>query len=129
VVEKSLEVEESKPAKRKVIHFMQPHAPYITEEGFDGFMDVISGSKSIDDLRDAYIRNIEVVLPEVERLAEEMEGRVVVTADHGELLGEYGMFSHPYGLRAKELREVPWHVISDGEKETKKPSELDDIDF
>lgn len=31
--------------------------------------------------------------------------------------GGYDMFSHPYGVKAKELREVPWHVVKDESKD------------
>ncbi|MFB6144605.1 MAG: hypothetical protein ABEJ98_04815 [Candidatus Nanohaloarchaea archaeon] len=130
LTEKALEQEERYPGKRKIIHFMQPHGPYIQEEKFDGISEVVKGEAEIADLRDAYIKNIESVLPEVERLKEKLNGRVVITGDHGELLGEYGMFSHPYGLKAKELREVPWHVIKDEKKDfVEYERELNNVDF
>lgn len=128
LTEKALQVENKRPEKRKIIHFMQPHAPYINETDVNGFMDVINGDKSVKDLCGAYKRNIEVIMPELEKLKEKMSGKIVVTADHGELLGEYGMYSHPYGVRAKELREVPWHVIKDEEKEV-ETDEITGIDI
>jgi hypothetical protein len=37
---------------------------------------------------------------------------LVVTADHGELLGEQGLYLHRSNLQLPELMTVPWFVIS-----------------
>jgi len=42
----------------------------------------------VADLRRAYVENLEIVLPSVDRLIRELDGKSVVSADHGELLGE-----------------------------------------
>lgn len=34
--------------------------------------------------------------------------QIVVTSDHGELLGEYGLFFHYSNLDAPQLYTVPW---------------------
>ena len=41
-------------------------------------------------------------------MVKELDGKVVVTADHGELLGENGHWGHKIGLENTELLEVPW---------------------
>lgn len=127
VTDSAIQMEKRFPGKRKVIHFMQPHKPYIDTEGDWAFEEVWKGEKRFEDLKQAYRDNIEVVLPEIERIKENLDGKIVVTADHGELLGEYGLYGHLYGLNAAELREVPWHVVKDGEKsiESEDIEELD----
>lgn len=128
VTEAAIEAEEDHPSKRKVVHFMQPHKPFINTEGDWAYEEVWDGKKTHKELREAYRDNVEVLLDEIDRLKEEMSGKVVITADHGELLGEYGLYSHLYGVKAKELREVPWHVIKDDDKDVEK-SEIRNIDI
>jgi hypothetical protein len=106
-----------------VAHFQQPHDPYIGDYrlqdvlGEEEFRPLNSyqtwdlyrnGVITQDELRKAYRSNLVRVLKEVARLVEEVDDRrIVVTADHGEMLGECGIVAHP----RKEhhlLREVPW---------------------
>ncbi|WP_414836708.1 hypothetical protein [Candidatus Nanohalococcus occultus] len=107
------------PEKKKVIHFMQPHHPFIefnySEYEEDGSIWDIAqkGLLSRDKIWNAYRENLEYVMPHVRELAQELEGRTVVTADHGNLAGENGLYHHPYGAKSKGLREVPWDVISE----------------
>lgn len=60
----------------------------------------------------AYEKNLEQVLEHVEELSNILEGKTVVTADHGDLLGENGLYGHPGNSNLKVLRKVPWDVIS-----------------
>jgi hypothetical protein len=62
-------------------------------------------------------------MEEVDRLAEHLTGKVVVTADHGNHAGEMMAFGHPGGLRTPHLVKVPWHVIKDVPRETRAGSE------
>lgn len=120
IVRDALNAEKLFPEKRKVIHFMQPHDPFVN---FDYMDDVSEGSNikneydlahlgrlTDEQILEAYKDNLRYVLDYVEELVEKMDGKTVVTADHGELLGEQGMYRHPKGMSAKQLREVPWDV-------------------
>lgn len=156
------------PDKRLLIHYMQPHKPYLGEYAeklrktlakeenliFDRFhtLDKIKkeresgntvirdlmnaasqGYISEEDLRRIYVENINIVLKHVEEVISEIEGKTVITADHGELLGEYRggkQFDHPPGIYTEELRKVPWLVInqeSRRETVTKKPTERTEV--
>lgn len=113
---------------RMVIHYFQPHAPYIGErsEVLDGrtqpgkgepgdkqvWERVRSGEISRRELQVLYEDNLRLVLSEVERLLPFLEDkdRVVVTSDHGEMLGEYGLFGHHF-IEHPKIREVPWLEI------------------
>ena len=114
------------PDKKIVVHFMQPHYPFIdskfTDEGIRPDLDhekegfsiwelAETGKYDKKELWQAYKENLELVLPEAKKLAEELGGKTAITADHGNLVGEKGIYGHPRGLKAKPLREVPWHVI------------------
>jgi len=54
-----------------------------------------------------YEKNLRLVLKEVKRLVQHLEGEIVVTADHGEGLGDEAS-GHALNREIPVLREVPW---------------------
>jgi hypothetical protein len=145
----SLEAYDNHPDKRLIIHFMQPHVPYLgskadqirdrlaTEEGiqFKSIGQVRGnnpnesranktvhsllnaareGYLSNKELREVYVENAELVLEHVKDIQSELAGKTVITADHGELLGENPgiLYDQRYGhgseIYSRILREVPW---------------------
>jgi len=64
-----------------------------------------------EKLRQAYEENLKIVLSYVAQLLEKLSGKIVVTADHGELLGEEGVYGHPVGHHVRPLMEVPWFEV------------------
>lgn len=121
VLEDVKEAERRYPEKRKIIHFMQPHHPFI---GFDladsGFGDItdddvfvnewdlaMRGELSHETVKDAYQSNLEQVMPYAGDVADALDGKTMLTADHGNLVGENGLYWHPPRSKAKPLRKVP----------------------
>lgn len=139
--------------KRIIVHFMQPHAPYLgpyaralrrtlnaegvkfgnapnddlTGEPVAVVRNLMEAARndyiSDDALRQCYVENLELVLAEVERLLDHIDGKTVITADHGELLGgpERSLFvperyGHPRGVYLPETRIVPWLVVDSGSR-------------
>ena len=115
------------PEKRKIVHFLQPHHPFvgssIDEADSEGF-GLTSNTESVwnkadkglvdrEAVWDAYAKNLEFVLPFSEKVSEIIDGRTVLTSDHGNLVGENSLYGHPEDSKAKVLREVPWDVISE----------------
>lgn len=122
--------------KDKVVaHFFQPHSPYIGDSeilGFTGggfgagvcnpadeliWKQFEKGEISEKELRKAYRSNLQRALKEVKQLVAEAEDdrHVVITGDHGELLGESGLQHHPR-TNHPYLRLVPWmEVCEDSE--------------
>ncbi|MDY6766079.1 MAG: hypothetical protein SVW77_01820 [Candidatus Nanohaloarchaea archaeon] len=100
------------PEKRLVLHYMQPHEPFIGDTTFhhidaEGWRFARKKWWS-DDIEQAYRDNLSLVLDEVETVLPELDGTTVITADHGELFGRYGLVRHPRDVFLKELYEVPW---------------------
>lgn len=131
VAEATLDAAERYPNKRLLVHFLQPHYPFIGPTGREHFDldrldfqwdDLISGKLGVSEaiVRRAYEENLGEVFPSVERLLIELDGRSVVTADHGQILGErlfpipIREYGHPPGIYAEELVRVPWHVFDEG---------------
>jgi len=145
VTEAALEHHERYPNKRLLVHYMQPHYPYL-ETDVDGFELVREGLRETirasavdyDDVRAAYRDNLAYVLEHVERLVDGLDGKTVVSSDHGEMLGDrlgpvpVRWVGHPPGIFVDELTSVPWHVVSEGPRRriTAEPpnSRTDDVD-
>jgi len=133
------------PNKRLVVHFMQPHQPYLGETGkrfavSGGLAETVRNTDaSRRDVLRAYCENLDLVLGEVEPLLDDLTGRTVVTADHGELLGDrerplpIRTYGHPEGVYVEELVTVPWHVFENGERKEivaeRPPATADEPDF
>jgi len=95
------------------------------------------GLISNDQLRDVYREDLRDVLGKVETLSKHLDGKTVVTSDHGEFLGERlsPLFLRDWGhgdeLNRDELREVPWFVMEGDERReirSDSPIEIDDVD-
>ena len=80
----------------------------------------------------SYHDTLLIVLHEVELLLRTVDApTVVITADHGEAFGEWGLFGHPHHMPFSELRQVPYLVTSaqkdiEYEPETYTTNELQD---
>jgi SAM-dependent methyltransferase len=61
-----------------------------------------------DDLPEAYEASLGRAWRAACRLTDDLKGKVVITACHGELLGERGRFGHECHWLHEELRRVPW---------------------
>jgi len=145
---------------RTVLHYMQPHAPYLTRERGGKLTRIREGIANQDDrdgdgdgalsrvgnnlrpyvesvlgdssfamkaglwmelglgnvLREGtreaamtyHEENLRVALESVADLLPELDGSVVVTADHGEAFGEEGVWEHHIETYIPPLVEVPW---------------------
>lgn len=76
-------------------------------------MDAVRRSIGDIGLRRAYVGNLRLVLKYVARLVEDLCGVTIITADHGECLGERGRYSHRAGLSDPFLIEIPWFKIAE----------------
>lgn len=63
------------------------------------------------ELKKHYEKNLETVLETVKNLVEEINKKIIITADHGESFGEKGIWGHPPEKETKALKTVPWLKI------------------
>lgn len=131
--------------KRLIVHYMQPHAPYIgptadtlrdelrEEYGFQfsaierarNELDEFDEDKNIhtllqaaeegyitkDSIRNVYNESLHNALSSIERLVQSVQGKTVITADHGELFGAGpggALWGHPRDCWYPDVRLVPW---------------------
>lgn len=140
VTKRTKEIATEFPNKRLIIHFMQPHFPFLgpTAENLDHkgltihleneseanlpnvWAAAQRGEVATEAVQAAYRENLQIVLNQVEGLIDCLEGRTVVTADHGNLIGEalkpvpVSGFGHPKNFYAPGIVNVPWNVIDTG---------------
>lgn len=100
------------------------------EEG-PGIWNLLRDGKEIplETVWEAYNENLDLVLSEVEPLLDDLNGKSVITADHGNLVGERlgpiptrQKYGHPYGVYTEELVKVPWFIV---EGETRREVSAD----
>lgn len=132
MTEAAMKAAEEYPNKRLIVHFIQPHTPFIGEFGRDTFNNIEGsiwrkqrrGEINIEDekLWRAYEENLRSVLPYVKKLLKKLGGKTVITSDHGQLFGERQFpipmreYGHPNGIYCKQLTEVPWFVSDTGSR-------------
>lgn len=130
VTERARTVLEEYPRKRVVIHYVQPHTPYLGKVGRKHFAPGRSLTELGTDSRydrdrivAAYHENLKLVLSSVEELLNTAGpdiGRVVITSDHGELLGDrlwplpVRQWDHIADLPHPLLVRVPWQCFDVG---------------
>ena len=128
VTSAAIEAAETYPHKRLLVHYMQPHSPYfgptaehIEYKGFD-METVRHNDLDPETVRQCYVENLEIALESVQRLVEEVTGRIVISADHGEMLGDrvapipVSYYGHPASVHIPELVKVPWLVHDTGQR-------------
>ena len=94
---------------RSIIWFLQPHFPYISCPIPNLTPQKLISHSFVEELKllkKGYEDNVILVLRCVDELIEYLEPPLLITSDHGELLGEYGLYGHP-NLSLPELRQVP----------------------
>lgn len=136
--EVALEAAADHPNKRLLVHYAPPHHPLfgptaeahlpsIESQLEMGFYERIRrGEIEVDHdvLRRAYAETLAAVCEEAGRVVEAVDGKTVISADHGEMLGERAWpvpmryYGHVPGLYTDELVTVPWHVCEFDERRT-----------
>lgn len=143
VTDAAIDAYERFPDKRLVIHFLQPHYPFVRSDSqFDkDHLHSIEGSEdeahgenvwnqkflggleiSPEKLWSMYVENLEYVLEHVEKLLDSIPGKTVVTSDHGNYVGERASpipireYGHPRGLYDDAVVLVPWLEIVRGDR-------------
>lgn len=141
--ERALRMERRHPDKRLIVHFIQPHYPFlgadlpgsITElragargegrgEDVNPWLLVRDGEIDAETMWSAYTENHRIALAEALDLAGALRGKSVVTSDHGNVMGDpvfpslgvLAIYGHPWGVHIDGLIDVPWIEVADGER-------------
>lgn len=125
VTDRAIHAARTQDADRYVVHYMQPHAPYREIETeqlradqigdihtnrrtvWDRLIDT-SDELSVSEVWGAMLNNLRWALDDVELLLENVDApRVLLTADHGEMFGRWGVYGHGPGMPFLSLLRVP----------------------
>jgi len=136
VTDQALNVYQNSTAGRFVVHYIPPHAPFfhcvdkysLAETAWGGESHAVwyglqTGEFDQDEVWEDYGQNLLTVLDEVERLVEHVSGSVVITADHANAMGEFGVYGHPGYVPVPALKQVPWVRLAGNEV----PYEINDL--
>jgi len=132
VSEYALDAAEIYPNKRLLVHYIQPHYPFLTgdldvdkghleTQGTDDaniWTQLMEGTLDIDTERiwEFYDENLRRVVPSLKTMFDELDGKTVVSSDHGNMVGERARpipiqeWGHPRGIYTEQLVRVPWLV-------------------
>ncbi|WP_137684058.1 hypothetical protein [Haloarcula mannanilytica] len=104
-------------ASKYIIHYAPPHAPFLH---CPGKYDSINGNSQnvwdglrknkycVNDVWEDYGQNLLNVLDHVEILLDNMSGKIAITSDHGNAIGEWGIYGHPGYVPIPDIKRVPW---------------------
>jgi len=111
VRDRAIDCYEEYPNKKFIIHFMQPHGPFIGS-------DLGNELDSDKEYWQAYEQNLRYVFQYAEDIIDVIPGKTVITADHGlahssGIKNWLGLTGHKSRLRLPSMVEVPWAVTDD----------------
>jgi len=122
ITDRTIDVVRSMDPDRVLAHYTPPHSPYTANAIAEG-RDLKPHEKNpFEALRDgvpfeivweAYLDELRCALAEVKVLLNNVDAdTVIITADHGEAFGEFGIYSHPLGMIHPKIKRVPWAVTT-----------------
>lgn len=138
ITDRAIDIWRAENPERMIIHYMQPHYPFLRDQDlhrginldyfgsqpWDSIWERLRANKvSRERVQDAYRKNLEIVLKDVELLAQNVSADTsVITADHGNAFGEYGQYGHPNQTLNPYVRKVPWCYINTVDNKIYEPT-------
>ncbi|MFB6177606.1 MAG: hypothetical protein ABEI99_10760 [Halobaculum sp.] len=137
VTDRAIRVARKRQPDDLVVHYMQPHYPFVPDPLDRGLPLHEFGQSPWDDVWDklrageldrttvweGYRENLRYVLDSVATLLRNVDGDVLITADHGNLLGEFGLYGHPDFVPIPTLKRVPWCLTTATDEQTHEPDQ------
>lgn len=120
ITDAAIDAIRSSDAERVIVHYPDPHAPFLHCVGKYGSRGVERGDTQNvwtglkegrfdeEEVWTDYGQNLLRILDEVEIIVQDVEGSIVVTSDHGNAMGEWGVYGHPARVPIAAIRRVPW---------------------
>lgn len=129
-------------ADRLIVHYLQPHLPFKSElsEGlqvhnFSGdhrkatpgdWVRIQRGERDQNVVWNEYRETLEWVLDDVALLSENIGAETaIITSDHGNACGEFGVYGHPCRTALSCLTDVPWASVGVSDEKTHMPRDYD----
>jgi hypothetical protein len=136
VTDRAIDIWRSSGTPSLIIHYIQPHFPSVPYPDLGSKIDLemvgetwpdsiweraIRGKVSDEKIWEAYESNGKYVMDNLKTLLTNIDtDHTVITADHGNAVGERGFYGHG-GYPVHEVREVPWCYASATDNRTYQP--------
>jgi len=137
VTDRAISVGRSESPDRLIVHYMQPHFPFLSDPDLDAGIELDQfgelpwdnvwdrlrkGEVDQSNLWEAYRNNLSRVLEDVDLLLQNVEAdTAVITSDHGNAIGEWGVYGHPIHMPISELQMVPWIKTTATDQQSHNP--------
>jgi hypothetical protein len=122
VTDKAIEYNRKDGSNRLILHYHQPHSPWTANALADDrrlrqyendWWTYLTKTEDVETVWESYLSDLRYVLDDVETLLENVDAdKVIISADHGEAFGEYGILGHKIGSLHPKIRMVPWMVTT-----------------
>lgn len=132
VTDRAISVAREESYDRLILHYFQPHSPWVSNaldehRGLHRYEDdwwgYLTETGDVETVWEAYLDDLRYVLDDVALLLENVDAeRVVISADHGEAFGEYGILGHKIGSLHPKIRTVPWAETTAEDRHTYEPT-------
>lgn len=140
VTDRAIESGRTYDPDRLIVHYLQPHLPFLSDsseglevENFGGnhyeatpgdWVLIQRGERERESVWRDYRNTLRWVLDDVTLLIENIDAEsFIMSSDHGNAAGEYGVYGHPCRTPLSCLTDVPWLEISTTDEETHQPAE------
>ena len=117
VTDRAISAWRSESPDRMIVHYLPPHQPYgagaLRENRALNDVErapwkALKDGTPREDVWRRYLDELQFGLDSVRTLVEDIDAeRIVITSDHGEAFGEFGLYAHPM-VPIPQLRKVPW---------------------
>jgi len=140
VTDRAISLGRSRSPERMILHYMQPHFPFIPEPDLDHGIDIDrfgelpwdnvwdrlrKGQLDQSDVCSAYRKNLDYVLEDIAILLDNIQAeKVAITSDHGNAIGEWGIYGHPIHMPIHSIQSVPWIRTTADDERTHDPEEV-----
>ncbi|WP_227379081.1 hypothetical protein [Haladaptatus halobius] len=124
ITDQTIKIAREENHDKIITHYMQPHCPFIPapelmmqkevdkwgeQDNRDVWEKFRDGDIDEETLWDGYQKNLKHVLKDVKILLDNIDAqKVIITSDHGNAVGEWGIYGHPPNSPLSCLRQVPF---------------------
>lgn len=133
ITDRIIDTMRSKSPDRLVAHYSQPHSPWtanaraedreVLKEHEENPFSYLRNGGDEKLVWETYLDDLRMVLDDIELLLENIDAdKVILSADHGEAFGEFGIYGHGIGVPHPHIKRVPWAETSASDGGTYQPS-------
>lgn len=133
ITDRAIDTARNHDFDRMIVHYMQPHTPFRANfedkkrsNGMDGNMNPYTkaqrGIIEKEECWNLYKDNLRWVLDDLKILLENIDAEnVIISADHGNSVGEWGSYGHRPYIPLNGVKEVPWAKATASDEKTYEP--------